>query len=79
MTTLSEEQHHALLLLVQRKHPNRYVWYSLTYDIHQSVHIWTCHICHEFIHWGRQLSGSGSILCAHGIRHLKEHNLLIFV
>jgi hypothetical protein len=79
MPTLTQEQHNILTELVKRKSPNSQGWYSLRYDRHQEVHIWTCHLCHEIIHWARRLMNSGSILCDHGIKHLKDSNLLIFV
>jgi len=84
--TLSPEQHLALDALFNRKNKSEGLqWYLRSTEKWyekgslKTLHTWKCRICNSVIHKDNTMMGSGSILCDHGLKHLNEHNLTIFI
>lgn len=69
---LQKEHHDVLLLLAKRKDPSLSKWRTATRD-DRKLRIWTCCICGES--WEAAALSSYN----HGMKHLKDRNLLPFI
>lgn len=70
----SEEEHQALIILAQRVNPNNKNWYS---DLDENGwelagFLWRCLICNK------QINKSSNMI-NHGLEHLKEKGLIVFI
>lgn len=86
MSTLSKEEHQILDALYNRQYKTEGLpWYIRSTEewmergATKKLHTWKCNLCKEIIHKDNTLMGSGSILKEHGLKHLNEHNLLLFI
>lgn len=81
MTFLSDEEHKVLDSLYHRQSGSSMAWYHMYLEGigANTILVWFCRLCNKEFMRQKWLARSGSKLAAHGLAHLKDKGLLIFL